>query len=314
MTTTTQANPRRPYVIYTYPFQEDSGGALVLHLLCERLNAHGERAMLWNEERPYRFLPDANTPLKKILRYIALKLYGVKFALGHYKAPIATRADVRDAIVVYPEVIDGNPLDSQRVARWFLHQPGYHTGKTVYGEGELYFFYQDAFNDPTINPDAGNRLTLTYLSPVYTRTNFGEREGTCYLLRKGKDRAAGINFGDQLCVDDLTHAEKAAAFNKYKYLHSFDTYSMYSVFAAMCGCIAVIEPEKGVSREAWFPNEADRYGLAYGWDDTAWAERTQPALLEHLVSNRRAEDLTLERFVEKTQAFFAIPTSAAKRP
>jgi len=305
MTIAKSVDQHRPYIIYTYPFEETSGGILALHLLCERLNASGETALLWPSGRPPLSWPTRWRSLKDLIKFIRQKVFGNKFALGHYKAPIAKTADIRNSIIVYPEVISDNPIGAINVVRWFLHRPGYHTGIVRYGGGEIYFFYQDAFNDTLVNTVSDNRLTLTYLNPVYYQTNFGERQGTCYLLRKGKDRAKAIDFGDQLCVDDLTHAEKAKAFNTYKYLHSFDTYSMYSVFAAMCGCIPVIEPEEGVSRDEWFPNEVDRYGLAYGWDNVAWAEQTQSLLFDKLSKNRDDEDIMLRNFVEKTQAFFA---------
>jgi len=300
---------RRPYIIYAFPYDETSGGVIAVHLLCQRLAERGETALVWPATRPASLVPRDRASLAKLFWYLAAKLRRRRFATGPFRHRLASPADLRDAIVVYPEVINGNPLGARRVVRWFLHRPGFHLGTVDYGENELYFFYQDAFDDPAINPHPAHRLTLTFFNPAYRRTNFGAREGSCYLLRKGRDRASGIDFGDQPCVDDLSHEEMAAAFNRYRYLHSFDTYSMYSVFAAMCGCIPVIEPMPGVSREEWFPDPVDRYGLAYGWDDVGWAAETQGALLDQLAGVRAEQDAMLARFVAVTQARFgATPT------
>ncbi len=302
---------RRPYIIYALPFEETSGGNIALHLLCDRLNEMGETAWLWPVGQPFRLLPNNWSSLKDRLRQVRDWFRDKQFSTGPFPRRIATRNDLRSAIILYPEIVGGNPLAADHVVRWFLHRPGYHLDNVDYGDGELYFFYQDAFNDPTINPHPENRLTLTFFNPVYRQTHFGERTGTCYLLRKGKERARGIDFGDQLCVDDLSHEEKAAAFNRYRYLHSFDTYSMYSVFAAMCGCVPVIEPVSGVSREQWFPEPADRYGLAYGWEDERWAVDTRDALLHGLARIREEQDAMLARFIVRTQAFFA-PAAPAR--
>ncbi|WP_230772240.1 hypothetical protein [Sphingomonas sp. Leaf4] len=296
---------RKPhFVIYSFTHDETSGGTIALHLLCERLRQMGERALIWPVGKPPHRFPRDLRSLKAHIRYQRQRRNGRPFDTGPFANPVATLADLDGAIVVYPEVISGNPLRSRSVVRWFLHRPGHHTGQTGYGPGELYFFYQDAFNDPAINLDPDSRLTLTYLNPAYANRNPGPRDGICCLIRKGKDRVTAHDLEGKTVVDDMTHAEMAAAFNQHEYLHSFDTYSMYSVFAAMCGCVPVIEPMPGVSREQWFPNEADRYGLAYGWDDVAWARETQGLLLERMADDRHAEDRLLARFVAKCQAFF----------
>jgi hypothetical protein len=64
-------------------------------------------------------------------------------------------------------------------------------------------------------------------------------------------------------------------------------------------------PEPGVSREQWFSNPADRYGLAYDGEDEDWAVTTQPLLLKSLAENRADQDAMLARFVAKAQTFSA---------
>lgn len=296
---------RKTFVIYVDPYDQTSGGVLALYLLCDRLNAQGETAVLWPSKRMLNPWPTGWRSLKVLAREWKQGLFGTPIESGPFNLRIAKRSDLKTGIVVYPEIVAGNPLRANHIVRWFLHRPGYHTGKTEYGEGELFFFYQDAFNDPSINPHPENRLTLTWLNPVYKQTNFGPREGACYLLRKGKNRAAEFDFEDQLCIDNLSDEEKAIAFNRFRYLHSLDTYSMYAVFAAMCGCVPVIEPLPGVSREEWFPNPVDRYGQAYGWEDEGWAANTQVLLLEKLANDQTKEDGMLTRFVRTTQDYFA---------
>lgn len=73
----------------------------------------------------------------------------------------------------------------------------------------------------------------------------------------------------------------------------------------MCGCTPIVVPEEGRSREDWFPNPSDRYGLAYGWDDVDAAVATRGPLLDKLARTREAEDDMLRAFVTETQSFFS---------
>jgi hypothetical protein len=297
----------RKYLIYADPFDPMVGGLVALYALCKRLSELGEEAVIWPSAKP-PFRTVGASVFRDVARYA--KHYR-KFVRGvrEVGCRIATWRDLGSAIVVYPEVVSGNPLGSKRVVRWFLHRPGFHSGEVNYGSNEIYFFYQDAFNDEGLNSDASNRLTVTYTHPAYRQTNFGERTGTCILLRKGASRAPAIDRTRQLVVDGLSHEQMARVFNEYEYLVSYDTYTMYSVFAAMCGCVPVIVPEQGMSREDWFSNPVDRLGLAYGWDDVAHARETRAALLERLRLKGVEEDDMISRFVEKTQRAFPIAAS-----
>lgn len=288
-------------MVYAFPFDETSGGGIALFALCERLNAFGETALVWPSNFAARTFPTTWRQFRTAVGSIVRFMRGWKFDTGPFAVPVARRRDLRDAVVVYPEIVDGNPLGAKYVVRWLLHRPGFHTGRVDYGDDDLFFFYQDAFNDPDYNQNPARRLTITWVNPVYEERGATTREGTCYLVRKGRKRVAEFDLRGQLCVDQLSHADKARVFNEFRYLHSLDEYSMYSLYAAICGCIPVIEPVPGLSREEWFPNEVDRYGLAYGWDDVDWAIRTRGLLLRRIATRRRDEDAMVKRFIDTVQ-------------
>ncbi|WP_267350641.1 hypothetical protein [Sphingomonas sp. GM_Shp_2] len=292
------------FVVFSFPYDQDSGGGIALLLLCERLRELGFDAYIWPATTPYSLLPRSWKEAGKIIRRWRQLLPGQRFSTGPFSVPIATRQIVKDAVAVYPEVVVDNPLRSRKVVRWFLHRPGHHTGKVRYGKNELYFFYQDAFNDTNYNSNLDNRLTVTYLHPAYTNRGDENRAGTCVLIRKGKNRLSCIELKSDDIVDGMSHEETADHFNRSEYLQSLDTYSMYSVFAAMCGCTPVIEPVPGVTKEQWFPREEDRYGLAYGWDDVEWAINTRGLLLERLSQDRKAEDQMVVNFTNAVESFF----------
>ena len=41
-----------PFIIYTYRYDEKSGGALLLHYLCHYLNEAGFEAFVWHSAKP----------------------------------------------------------------------------------------------------------------------------------------------------------------------------------------------------------------------------------------------------------------------
>ena len=295
----------RPFVIFADHFNENIGGVIALHRLCHLLNEEGYEAYLWPAFRP-RDNPDRpwRSARKRFSHWI--RRMDRHFIRGPgFIAPLARHKHLRDGIVVYAEVIDGNPIHGRHVVRWLLHKPGFHTGRVDYGRDDRFFFYQHAFNDPSLHADADNLLKTVFIrDDIYRHTNTGARSGTCYILRKGKGRPIVHPLENSVLVDDLSHREMADVFNRVEMCISYDPYTMYSAFAAMCGCVSVVVPSPGVSKEAWYPDERDRYGQAYGFDDVDWAKRTAPLLLPHLKAQEREANASVALFAEKCLSYF----------
>jgi len=295
----------RKFIVYAGSFDENIGGEIALHRLCDLLNRQGCRAFLWPERRPFAGADATLATRWKLARY-ELKRKERQFKTWPaFDTPLATPADLVGAIAVYPEVVDGNPLGAEHVVRWFLHKPGFHTGRTHYGANDRFFFYQNAFNDPRVNPESDNLLKTAFVrDDVYREVNAGERHGSCYILRKGKGRPIVHDLKGSVLVDGLSHTEMAAVFNRVAMCVSYDTYTMYSMFAAMCGCTSVVVPEEGLSKEQWYPDPRDRYGMAYGFDDIEHAERTRHLVLPHLKGQEAQANESVARFVEKCASYF----------
>jgi hypothetical protein len=289
-------------VIWAPTFDETIGGAIALHALCDRLHALGVEARVWPELKPLVRLGDSPRRMWRWLRY-AWSGGDRDYSPGPFSNRLARNADVKDAVVVYPEIVSGNPLRSERVVRWFLHKPGFHTGEIHYGPNDLCFCYNTAFNDASLNP-AGNCLRVSYLDPVYHQWNFGDRSGSAFLIRKGRGRPLDAHPADAICVDGLDHNECAEVFNRVERLYSYDSYSYYSVFAALCGCTPIVIPEAGVSEAAWEPDHERRLGIAYGEARVGWAEATREALRESVARSRAVEDRTVLAFMETCRARF----------
>lgn len=295
----------RTFIVFADRFNENNGGVIALHRLVDLLNRAGQRALLWPSRRPLADPADRWGSLWRQWRWVR-RAWRRPYRSGPgFVAPLATAADLPGSIVVYPEIVAGNPLRAEHVVRWLLHRPGFHSGRVDYGPRDRYFFYQKAFDDPALNPDGDNLLKTVWVrDDIYRQTNLGPRAGSCYILRKGKGRPLVHDSAGSVLVDSLSHEECARVFNRVQTCISYDTYTMYSLFAALCGCDSVVVPEEGVGKEQWYPDPADRYGLAYGFDDLEEARRTRPLLLPRLKAQERAANDSVRAFVDRCAGYF----------
>ena len=296
----------KKYIVYSPKYSERDGGAIVLHKLCELLNQNQQKAYIWPMGRSASFDISAYIGYG----YIKLKNIVKAFMYGRAKPevinPVATKQDLVDAIVIYPEIVNGNPLNAKHVVRWFLNKPGAITGKVNYGSGEQYFYFQEAFNEQMFNPDSDNKLMVTVFNEdVFYQTNFGKRQGRCFILRKGKKRKLKHAIQKHEVVDGLNHKKMAKIFNRVEFCYSYDMHTMYSVFAAMCGCKSIIVPEESMTIDEWQPVEAMRYGLAYGEDNIEWAVNTKEKMIEYQKQKALESIEFVKQFISKSQSFFA---------
>jgi hypothetical protein len=293
------------FVIYAPSYDENSGGALVLYKLYALLLELGHEAYLQPfvrgdvVERSFWGFRHART---LFYRYRLRSYYQSK---SPYPLRFASPAKLKDAVVVYPEVIEGNPMGAKKVVRWLLHRPGFHTGVVNYGPDDLYFYFGKKFDAPALNKYPDNHLRVTESFPhVYAQKNFGPRAGACYLVRKGIDRTLDYHPAGAELLDGKSHAEMAEAFNKYEYFYSYDLYTMYSRFAAVCGCKSIVVPEKGLDIDQWRQSPSSEYGLAYGIDDLPRAEATRPMLLEVMAESENESRRSVDFFVRRCQQHF----------
>lgn len=279
------------YIIHTPHYREDVGGHIALHRLCHLLNEMGESSYLWPSKRSL-----LDCLLGRNISYFITN--------PAFNTPIAKLRHLRKSIIIYPEIVTGNPLKAKNCVRWLLHKPGFHSGVIDYGKNDLFFYYNEQFNDKTLNPDPDTQLRIIYFNQgTYQNENLADRQGQCFLIRKGKGKKY-IHENGAIPIDGLSHAETAKVFNATQYFISYDAHTFYTRLAAMCGCIPIVVPDEGISKEEWKPDINDRYGLAYGIDDLDWAIETQhkiPELLEKIEFDTKNQ---IENFIEKCEQRF----------
>jgi len=270
------------YLVFTQKgFDRTSGGVIALHKLCHDLRALGEDAYISHGPGCYTL----NTPL-----YIP-NLKELK----------------NDFIVVYPEVVLGNPLNCPRVVRWILNTPGAFGETTFYKEEQK----TDLIYKISSNFDySGIGVRMGILSTLYTDysiyKNYGySRNGSCYLIKKGKVKE---KFHDEtsLHLDVSADWESIALiFNTKSIFYCYDTASYWSALAALCGCVCLVIPDGEKSATEWhkyFPHFD--YGVAYGTDELEFATQTINKVSDHIKALENNNLKSVQRFINMNKSYY----------
>lgn len=289
------------------------GGTVALAELCRILQTQGcDVRLLLTEYYPTD--KDSSTTFLRTLWYNNLKFYAklcicrilpfksvlLRFAYDKYQSlhlrgckviwiPIYNK---KNTIVVYPEYLYGNPLRAKYVVRWLLYSYKYWGDAWAYSDSDLFIGYRNQFVKEAPFKDIPIVTISSFDLSLYRQTNLGQREGECYIVRKGRYRQDLPRVFDGPIVDDLPEEEKVEVFNRCKYCYSYDTQTAYSAIASLCGCISVVVMEPGKTVSDYRSRGDQIYGVAFG-DDPREIERaisTRP-LLEERMKNKQVVNL-----------------------
>ncbi len=290
------SSPDLNYIVCAPSFNPNSGGTIFLHQLVHALNARGERAAVWPMPRVYE--PGR---LVKLKEYFFARKFETSSDLN---TPVATKADVTpNTVAVYPEITQGNPLGARHVARWLLYTPG-KKHPFDFGDDEL-FFRVDEFADLPDVTGGATDLFMWTVNRTYQNEQRADRKGACFIVRKGDKLERHKVTEDAIQVDGMTHEEINEIFNSCEVFYSYDDATMYSQYAAVCGCLSVVLPSNDPDRDGMLANHMlGRYGIAYGLEEEkiAHAKATQHQVIDLLNEREREGERTVDRFIEITRA------------
>lgn len=288
------------------------GGPVVLHLLCRMLADYGYESKVFllrmdvgyprsRQELLQQYLPFMNNKGEQNLDSQQGSVKGCELTNWPYVDD--------DTIVVYPEVIFGNPLAAKHVVRWFLNvnpYTGIYIGEQPHGKDDLFICYVQQFNDIGLNPTGRQVELLHFNYDVYKRTNYGYREGSCFIIRKGNTRSDLPSSLPGIIIDALSEEEKVEVLNKCKYCYSYDTHTLYAVVAAVCGCVSIVVPEPGKKREDYLDSDEKGWGIAYGDspEEIEFACKTQKELHEWLDAFKVSNHENIRKFLAYCKEHF----------
>jgi hypothetical protein len=275
-------------IVYTYNFDINSGGIIALYNLAKLLNNRGIRTKL--------FILDWNKQTNPV--------YNDR----------TNRFEIKeDTIVIYPELVEGNPLGVKNVVRWILLEmdktPNRISIPKTWGPNDLVYHWETGENT--------RQLCIMWYNPVFRNNNTsGPREDTCYIVKKGSLINSNIEYfhpENSICIDNNNDLEYInSVFNKCKYFYCYDPNCAFTIFAACCGCIPIIYPINGLSAEEYFKSRIFNYkgtvynkGIVYGnnIEDIDRASTELDGLEDgyKLLFNRYLE--TVDRFLEDIQSW-----------
>jgi len=254
-----------PYYIVSPDYTDSSSGIIAMHLLCHALNLSGKEAYVT------RYIFDWQQPVSVIRNSVKNSPeIGVN---KHLRTPVLKIDDIerhkligKNPIAIYPEIIQGNPLNLSCVSRYILNVPGLLGGDTVFDENELKFYYRDEFAELNIK---FNRLYLpTCDLSLFNLDNTSDldRNGVYFYINRYRGEvplqeitkgATEISFRYKRTLQELSEIFKTA-----EMLYSYEPSALCGE-ALLCGCPVVYLPNKLLTE---IPSVEDfgNTGIAWG--------------------------------------------------
>lgn len=198
----------KKYIIYAPEYCHRSNGVKVLYKLSEELNKRGYDA--------YIYAPHAEDDTR--FKYIN---------------PNKITKNMRENdIIIYPEMVFGNPLEFQNVVRWILYYPGVNGGSTSYSDYEVLFTFSKDFFDASL-------LYIPTIDLSIYCDNGTPKMIDCVFIYKG-GKWKDIPELDNLTTITNLYPEKqedlVKLLQKTNTLYSYDDCSALLEEAALCGC------------------------------------------------------------------------------
>jgi hypothetical protein len=276
-------NNKYKIIIYTLPFDISCGGIVVMHYLAKIINDY-------NHPNFYAKLFICNN-----IRYDNI-----------FCNNFAEINEINDnTIIIYPEIITGNPLNCKNVVRWILLELGIEMPLDQFkswGEKDLIYHWEPK------NKLNSKILRYHWINPIFTNKNL-VRNKTCYLIKKGRlihKNIKNIHPNDSINLDNLNLAEIVNIFNESFYFYCYDPKTMYIIFAIFCGCIPVIYPIENISKmqyleQSIFKKDETLYdkGIAYGnsLDEINYAIKTFSQSKDELMILLESDKITVDNFL-----------------
>lgn len=223
--------------------------------------------------------------------------------------------DMDDIIVIYPEVVIGNPFKGKHVARWILYHTingnnpvHFETPTTdileklkksleyTWGRKDEYFYLLEYYE--TKRKPEEKKLLTVYNLRLDEFEDYGlDREGYCHLFHKNNiDQSFVKEYNSEhIPLGDWDGIKKM--FNSKKYFLTYDDSTYYLNIAALCGCIPVVlyKTKKSDYKEK---TPSVRYGVAYGFEEIDYAEKTLKQMRTNLESIEVECLQTVKNFVK----------------
>lgn len=298
------------FIIYAPLEINDCGGCTALYKLAESLIELGYDAYVFPWDLHIQSLIDTKVSVN-----------GVPL-IAH------NMIDVENDIAIYPEIIGGNPLGIKKCVRWILYYLGGFNDSVDFsfswGENDLWVYWSKKFIAK--ESQKGEQILNTfYLNKKWVRNpEIKNRDQEFYIIRKGRNvynENNKIHSDNSIFLEDIckTQNDYISYYQRGRILYSYDPYTFHFIISALCGCVSVVRPIEGVSRDEWakqLPSSNDFLptengsafwpGIAYGIEDLDLAFDTIDLLPLVFQKTANASKNTVIEFLEKVHSHFKI--------
>lgn len=243
-------------VIYAPPIDIACGGIMVMYNLAKTIN-------------------DLNLPNIQCLVYSYDHIKYHNSFCNNYFNPLLMDDKT---IVIYPETIIGNPLNSKYVIRWILLELGLEMPAQqyrVWDKNDLVYHWEPS------KLSNSKQLVNIWINPLIKKynNNSNYRNRNCYGIKKMQwiphalhSKIEIIHNKKDIWIDKLSINRIISVFNTSKIFYCYDPNTFFSIMAPLCGCVTVLHPIDGVSKEEYFNSRILCYknefcynaGIAYG--------------------------------------------------
>lgn len=286
MTRSLYSKRPNPYYIMAPKWYRASAGIRVMHMLCDALVRSGQEAYIHTTV----VNPALMTPL-----------------LTHdvYKS----HKDLNlEPIVVYPEVITGNPMAANVVVRYLLNRPGFIDGDGQYADDDILFaFAKDLL--PHGTPDDQvlflPPFDMSVFCPPQDPAKRVPGKACYYQGRDGRTEIDPALLREDSVEITRTYPDSwealADLFQQCEFFYCTES-SALAGEAALCGCISVVLPNRWAPRPIG-ANETQGLGVAWGNspEQIEWARSTVPQFRERMVHQEQEFWAALDHFIDFTQ-------------
>lgn len=287
-----QGSPR-PYYLLAPAYRRSSAGIRVMHMLCHLLNRCGQDAWMFpTETNPMWHTPLLNDALRK----------------QHLDAG-------RQPIVIYPEVVRGNPAGAQSVVRYLLNVPGLLGGDASFADTDLIFAYGKSLLPAGLGDDH-----IMFMPPIDTslfnnHDNPLDQRRKGWLIYPGRHTEA-LRLHPQLAAKctvitnqwPASPKEMAELFRRSERVYCFSSTSI-ALEAMLCGCPAVVLKSPFFDGVPIGIGEFGTHGLAFDDAPQAIAEAVAGLPVVERIYSELQDSFwqQLEVFISKTQSIPVLP-------
>lgn len=166
----------------------------------------------------------------------------------------------KGCVAIYPEIIDGNPLDARTVVRWALNVPGRLSGRIDFEPTDLMFVFEERMK-PHVAEATGlpaDQMGLLFVPIIDPRFIFpgdpAQRTWNMRFTHRGHDLRKKHKLPNDERIGDLEPRARSywhlgEVLRKTKTIYSYEHASVLLKEAIISGCEVKVMHEDGVLRD-----------------------------------------------------------------